>query len=137
MKKRILWITISLGIMSLIFYFSSQNGETSQQTSDFFLPLLQHIPNASFLIRKTAHFTIFGCLGLSYYQSLSTFPIKKRTCILLSIILVFCYAISDEIHQSFTNGRSCQLSDVFLDTFGGSTYIILCTLYQKRGGSNS
>lgn len=37
----------------------------------------------------------------------------------------FLYACSDELHQYFVPGRSCQFKDVLIDTFGVITGIML------------
>ncbi|MBR7060599.1 MAG: VanZ family protein, partial [Eubacterium sp.] len=37
---------------------------------------------------------------------------------ILSVLLTSSYALSDEIHQIFVEGRSCQFSDWLLDTCG-------------------
>lgn len=126
------WILITILIMTLIFFFSSQNGEQSSYTSGIFttifislFPLIKR-ETASFFIRKCAHFTIFGCLGFSFYHALE----KKTTYI--PLLLSFLYACSDEIHQSFTAARSCQFSDVLLDTSGAFLFIFLAYVYIRK-----
>ena len=42
------------------------------------------------------------------------------------------YSISDEIHQIFVPGRSCELLDVFIDTCGSLIGIISCYKYKSR-----
>lgn len=69
-------------------------------------------------IRKIAHFSIYTCLGFLLYLLTNTFEISNKKRILISIILAFMYAISDELHQYFVPGRSCEIRDVLIDTFG-------------------
>ena len=51
---------------------------------------------------------------------------KKR--MLISIIIGFLYAISDEIHQSFIPNRSARAIDVFLDTLGATNGVLIIAI---------
>ena len=42
----------------------------------------------------------------------------KRKYVLLASIICIIYALTDEFHQTFIDGRSGQISDVFLDSSG-------------------
>jgi VanZ family protein len=61
-------------------------------------------------IHIDGHFLMFTLLCITYYRGT-----KK---VWLSILLTILYAISDEIHQRWTPGRSSSLEDVFVDSFG-------------------
>ncbi|MBQ3948269.1 MAG: VanZ family protein, partial [Ruminococcus sp.] len=78
----------------------------------------------SFWVRKTAHFTIYTLLGL-----MVSLTIGKRKIFSLGTLgaLLFCfmYAVSDEIHQSFTPDRSCEFRDVMIDTSGAALGILI------------
>lgn len=54
--------------------------------------------------------------------------------ILISTIIGFLYACSDEIHQLFSPGRSGKLIDVSIDTMGVLNGVLLvlliCKLYE-------
>ena len=83
-------------------------------------------------VRKAAHFFIYFVLGITLISFLREFSIPIRRLILLSIVLAFLYACSDEFHQLFVSGRSGQFSDVLLDTFGASVGIgIYYLLFRK------
>ena len=45
---------------------------------------------------------------------------------LISCIICFLYAISDEIHQNFIPGRSGGVKDILIDIFGPITDIGIC-----------
>lgn len=46
----------------------------------------------------------------------------------LAIIICILYATSDELHQLFVMGRSCELRDVFIDSLGSVSGIIIYNL---------
>ncbi|MBW3652655.1 MAG: VanZ family protein [Actinobacteria bacterium] len=64
------------------------------------------------LLRKLAHITIFGVLWLTLARAM-----YWRRPILASVIAIL-YAISDEVHQSFVDGRHGSPVDVAIDTVG-------------------
>ncbi len=93
------------------------------------------------LVRKSAHFIIYSCLGFSVCGHLLTYA--KPTLLLKSVIsflVCFLYAISDEIHQLFVFGRSGQASDVILDCCGAIFGILIILFiffcYKKIKVSN-
>ena len=62
---------------------------------------------------------------------LSTYKIKENWRMILSILLGMIYAVSDEIHQSFTPGRSPRIADVYIDTLGVILGVLLILLGIK------
>ena len=142
MKKiKIISCLVTLGIMILIFYFSSQNAADSSEMSESVTKkLIDFILSSSRLsagekqeiaedihgfIRKAAHFTIYAALGMSTFVSAKLHIQKKKTVIFI-IAVGFCmlYAISDEIHQLSSNGRNGEIRDVLIDTAGAVTGIL-------------
>lgn len=79
-------------------------------------------------VRKTAHFTVYTCLGVLLYTFSKTFKGKEKWKVLASILLAFLYACSDEVHQYFVPGRSCEFRDVCIDTCGVVFGIIIVSL---------
>lgn len=63
-------------------------------------------------IRKLAHFIEYA--GLGFFAGFSFDKEKRKTAILLCILVACC----DETIQLFVEGRSGQISDVLLDSFG-------------------
>ena len=125
--------------LSLIFYFSNQNGSVSENSSNFVINLLnivfknfnldiKSIESISFIIRKLAHMFLYFVLYLLFYYTMYQFNIKKRK----NLSLVFClfYAISDEFHQLFIPNRSFQIFDIFIDMLG--TFFSYLTLFIKN-----
>lgn len=134
MNKRAKWIWsfLSVLIMVLIFYFSSQDGTKSDSQSLFFVKmLLSWLPEniGNFIIRKGAHFTIYAALGFCLYQTYYQFTHSAfYFCFALSLFTAFLYACSDEWHQTFIPGRSGAFKDVLLDSAGAGCGIIVSAL---------
>lgn len=141
MKRKIIdWLLVIL-LMVGIFYFSNQEGVASSGTSNGitrvifdFLNLDDVLVFDSFhgLVRKIAHFTIYFILGFLIYNALyHSFKKDLIYLLVLAIVLVMSYAISDEVHQLFIVGRSCEVRDVLIDTSGGSIGAFIYYFYLK------
>lgn len=125
----IFWI-LSAICMGLIFWFSSREASQSAHQSETILRLVRAIfgENAfsDFIVRKTAHFCEFALLAFLLSLALLFTSGKKQD--LLSAAVTSVYAVSDETHQLFVPGRSCQFKDWLLDTCGGITGVLLFTV---------
>lgn len=144
---RIILILLLLCTFFIIFGFSSQDGETSgglsRNITNKILQLSSKYNNleqeekdqvsdrTEKIIRKIAHFSIYTLVGLLLMGLLSTYKIKENWRIMLSVLLGMIYAISDEIHQGFTPGRSPRIADVYIDTLGVILGILLILLFIK------
>src|SRR5699024_10707519 len=71
-------------------------------------------------VRKMAHLFVFCMLEIISFILLRSLGLSFFKSALYSILIVIGYACTDEFHQLFVSGRSGQLSDVFIDTIGGS-----------------
>ncbi len=152
MKKNKLYFIVSwaavLAVAVAIFLFSAQDARESTQVSHgliervviwytnlFGIPcstgtLIQISGFWDHFVRKLAHFSIYTLLGLCCCNAcyFTFFQLKKSFGI--ALVVGYLYAISDEIHQAFVPGRSCQLSDMVLDSCGVMFGILLfCTLF--------
>ena len=152
-KLRIISAIVTILIMILIFGFSSQNREESATVSrgltqyiadiiSYILKLTENqkldlISNIHGLIRKIAHFIIYTSLGISSTAFFISYLYKKRKSITLITSVGFCcfYAITDEIHQIFVDGRAFQLSDLAVDlggvVLGTIVFTMLISLINK------
>ena len=83
------------------------------------------------VIRKIAHFLLYGLVGFLLMSLLITYNINEKNKIISTVTIGAIYAISDEFHQSFIPGRSGQASDVFLDTLGTTVGGLLILLIIK------
>ncbi len=86
-----------------------------------------HIQLTDHIVRKAAHFAEYAISGALMFGIMTNLlallrsnsikkPIRKSDGIV--ILIGFMIAFVDEVIQRFTPGRSCQLSDMMLDTAG-------------------
>lgn len=121
--------------MLIIFIMSSFNSTQSSNQSNFIVDIIANIFNItntstlSIIIRKLAHYTEYLILGILVINLNN----NKNKGLYLSMIVCLLYAISDELHQSFAPGRSCQLVDVTIDFIGALTGIFI---YKQTRNSN-
>lgn len=144
-------LAVTLAIMVLIFFFSSQPGETSYQLSGAVADTVQHskvsaitpswfsAQNFNANIRKWAHVYIYCALGVSMAVTVHLWT--RRIALwqqgLLAAALCTLYAMSDEIHQYFVPARAMLLADVGIDAFGflpciALTCIIIWLLQRRK-----
>ena len=136
----------------LIFVFSANSADTSSKQSgrivgiviDVFVPDYDSLSEArqeqitdtvTFIVRKTAHFTEYLVLGtLVFWCLYKTKDKRLRTA--LAAVLASLYSVTDELHQLFSDGRSCELRDVLIDTCGGITgalgALLIFVIWEKR-----
>ena len=126
-KNKIINFILVIIWMTLIFTMSSFNSAESSNQSGVFVNILANILNIdnlnilSTIIRKSAHFTEYFILGILVCNLIQSYN-KKRY---IAIIICILYALSDEVHQIFVPGRSCQLLDICIDTLGSTLGILL------------
>ena len=76
------------------------------------------IKRAEPILRKLAHFSIYMVVGILIMTFVSTYKLLLWKKLFISIMVGVVYAISDEFHQTFIQGRSGELRDVLIDTTG-------------------
>lgn len=96
---------------------------------------IQYAKRIEFPIRKLAHATEYAILGV--LTSLFFFSCHRKYYGFLGWLWGILYAITDELHQTFVPGRSCQLTDVVIDSLGclGGCIVIalLISVLRKPG----
>lgn len=88
------------------------------------------------LIKKGAHALGYGLLALAYAYALPSrlsLPFRWG----LSLVMAVLFALSDEFHQSFVEGRSSSLTDVFIDGVGAAFALTLGIGYSSNSNSKS
>lgn len=122
--------------MIFIFIMSHTNGTNSSDQSNFIAQIILKVINIdystlTFLIRKMAHMSEYALLLFFIYYGFKKSTTYKYT-LLLSLLITFLYACSDEFHQLFIPGRSGQLKDVLIDTIGGLFMLFVIYLWQRK-----
>ena len=83
------------------------------------------------IVRKTAHFSIYTLLGFFTMNFALTFNADKYKRGIASWGAGTLYAVTDELHQYFVPGRSCEFRDVCIDSLGVFTGIMIAILIVK------
>lgn len=138
MKKKIIKILLVIIWMIVIFCFSNEPAtESSKLSNDFIKHTISKvikndspeiIEKYTKPVRKTAHFCVYLILGLLVLNCFKT----DKKCIIYAFIICFLYSISDEFHQTFINGRSGEILDVLIDSFGSLIGISLEYLFRSN-----
>lgn len=138
--------------LAVIFSFSSEDKRESTDTSHEFIRVVLSVIDSDFdslsskeqlarikqydhYVRKAAHFTVYSVLGFLNYAALTVFGCKKSYSPHIALGLSAVYALSDEIHQYFVPGRSCQFRDICIDSLGAAlgclVFFVLYTIIRK------
>ena len=140
-KTAFCWMLVIL-CMGIIFWLSSRTADESAAQSGAILQWLIHIFGdnlfTDFIVRKLAHCLEFT--GLCVLFNLAFYQTRKKTMLLISIACTSLYAATDEFHQLFVEGRSCQFTDWIIDSCGAILgaigflilYKIICRIVQKN-----
>jgi len=139
-----LWCCVAT-IMAIVFMFSNQPADISSETSSSVIEKIASVFIRDYndltmksketivsgmqnFVRKTAHFTIYCVLGVFTISAMLTYVMRYRRRVLTATAICLAYAASDEFHQMFISGRSCQFSDVCLDFCGSILGIAIVSL---------
>ena len=143
-RRKALWIITILWAV-LIFCFSAQPAKDSSKISNNITQkIIDTVPELQYdkpsqqdmisvamrvVVRKTAHFFLYFILGILVLALLKTYPSAKKYAVITALIICILYAVTDEIHQEFVDGRSGRPLDVGIDGLGSFlgftiTYII-------------
>lgn len=95
--------------------------ERSQQQQAKIVSAWQH------MARKTAHALLYFGLGLLCMTALLQYSLGMKLRFVIALGISIGYAVTDEIHQLFVDGRGGQLSDIGIDA-GGSLVGVLVVL---------
>lgn len=144
--RRIIFALLSVIWMIFIFVMSSRNADMSTLDSQTvgriianriyadFESLsearqLEIVEGIDFVVRKSAHATEYAILsalllGATVGDALT--ELKRRE-ILIAWIVTSVYAVTDEIHQLFVEGRSGQVTDVLIDSASAVFFLLIVT----------
>jgi len=134
---------LSLVSTAAIVRFSGQNGSQSDALSKglaaWVLSLLpkdetaENLALLNFILRRLAHFGLYFLLGFGL-----TGIVERRKGVPTALVVVLLgglFALSDEIHQRFSPGRSSSGWDVALDICGvaaGCVFLGILQWWKER-----
>jgi VanZ family protein len=122
--------------MAVIFSLSAQTAGESSEVSGQLIFMMKLNISQDF-IRTVAHFLEYTGLAVLIFNALyQTFGYQRP---FVALIVSSLYAVSDEIHQLFVEGRAFQISDIVIDSLGAAggitVLILLIKLVSKiKGG---
>lgn len=131
------WVLVA-AVMIFIFLMSSANGEKSSDMSNSLLMKIIELTGldiSSHFIRKAAHFSEFAVLSFLLSNAFfATFNTKKSPVIAFPLACV--YAVTDELHQLFSDGRACSVKDMLIDSsgalLGAIIFSLIILIYIKK-----
>lgn len=123
--------------MGVIFWLSSRTATESSEQSGVIVEFLRKIFGdnvfTDFIVRKSAHCLEFT--GLSFLFNLSLYVTKNKPSFVFAVMLTSIYAATDEFHQLFVEGRSCQITDWAIDTagaiLGALGFLVILSIIKK------
>ncbi len=141
-RSVIVKIALLVTWMLIIFLLSNEPSSVSSERSGAIVEVAKtlgtSLPNdvLTFVTRKLAHIIAYFILGILMFLVVRAYTPKARKAVLLSVLFLCLYAITDELHQTLVPGRSGEVRDVLIDTTAGAlgaagTYYIF-TLHAKR-----
>ncbi len=153
-----LLLFVWIAMMGIMIWFSDQSADVSTEQSLYIGKFvcsivikdyssassdvrLEYARTLDHFIRKSAHFCEYAALGaltfntvfvlLCHFGTRLNRSFKKIYYLIFPVLWCLLFAISDEIHQYFVEGRYCSALDVLLDTAGAACGVILVFLIRN------
>ena len=88
----------------------------------FYLSSLQGVSLPAFpYYDKIAHLSLYLVLGYFVMMAIvKAHDVRTGTALIVCMIIVTVYGLSDELHQTFVPTRTAEVFDVLSDIFGGA-----------------
>lgn len=149
-KARIIWLVVTIVWMAVIFSFSAKEADESAAMSHsvgkeigrLIIPEFgswsenkqeQFAERIDFPVRKCAHASEYAVLGVLILGTAYSFSEDgEKMSALFSWCIGTAYAATDEIHQLFVPGRSCQFRDVCIDGAGVLAGVLLFSMIKHQ-----
>ena len=138
---------LTAAAVAAIFFNSSRSAVESTEQST---PLTEWINSllcslnipltlAENLIRKLAHLTEYTILGVLLSTTVFLYLRKRLKTFLTALLIGVPVAVCDELIQLTSEGRSCEVRDMLIDTggilIGALTVMIFISISEKRKGN--
>ena len=132
--------------MAFIFFQSALPADLSKEESgrvvNLIIRLFQGVlpvdrETLVFIVRKGAHFTEYMILGgflvpaVKEWMAVDTTPVPVVRERITAWLAGTLYAVTDEIHQSFVPGRSCELRDMGIDSCGVLAGVLVVSFLMR------
>ena len=133
--------------MVMIFVMSNFPAEVSDEQSGVVVEVVKTVfkvspeqpdlfNNLTTIVRKCAHafeYFVLGILLLNVIRQLWPTSCEKKWAgyWYLAVIGASVYAVTDEAHQAFVSGRSCELRDIIIDTLAASVGVGVVMLIRR------
>ena len=142
-------LILALALMAGIFVFSSQGRESETTSESFAFIIIDTIhpeyenldssaqfsiwQTAQRIVRKLAHVFEYAVLGFLLCLAVESWfgPQKRKKHKWIAFAIGALYAVSDEVHQYFVPGRSCEVADVLIDSLGVFLGVLLAVKIIK------
>lgn len=138
-KKKYIFLILYIITILLIFFLSLRDANESTDDSGFVMNIVLsilkifkdeqtiNIELVSLLVRKLiGHYGMFCICGLFGYFTYNSFIETNKIKVLVYILSGIFIAVIAELLQLVSPGRSCQISDMFIDYSGYITSLLLC-----------
>ena len=136
------WLAVAFMAM-FIFVMSARSGFEIDNNTGIFTVIKNALSQAALAIAghdvdvsPIGHFCEFFVFGLALQNALTkTFGKRKAPAvaiIVLAIVLASAYGATDEFHQLFVPGRSCDPADWLVDTIAATIGILSFNAMKKR-----
>ncbi len=140
---RLITLVLALVWMRVIFGFSSQPAAVSSTTSGNVSSALIRVVDLfssskltdaqvkaravriDHVVRKTAHATEYAVLAVLWLIQLSLYDVIYDKRYWITQLICSAYAVTDELHQLWSAGRSPQFRDVCIDSAGACIALII------------
>lgn len=130
LKRLVYWILV-LVWCGMIYHVTSSPAATSSNTSSIIKKETKASPKSvhkmDFILRKSAHVTLFGVLALLLLFALGS----QKGAPLLAWFLASLYGATDEIHQIYVPDRTPSITDVGIDSIGALIALLLFLRVRK------
>lgn len=134
--SRIVMTVLTLLFIAFIFGNSLRTADASSEQSEGILEFINRILcsiNADwsvdqFIVRKLAHFSEFALLGALLTATVYLYIGKRLKSALIALPVGACVGVCDELLQTVSEGRSCELRDMLIDSSGVVVGVLLASL---------
>ena len=144
LTARIIMTALTVAAIGFIFGNSFMSAEISAEESGYVMEFINRLLCSinsdwslnEIIVRKLAHFTEFAILGALLTATVYLYTGKRLRSFVISVPLGICIAVGDELIQTASEGRSCEIRDMLIDSSGviiaAICVILIITLISKR-----